>query len=88
MLQEVDEKPMIEATRLGTPSKENVKSRSVKVILSSSLAVNQILAKARRLRASTKHKSVFICQDRSPEDRAQHRLLVVLEFRFEFVPGN
>jgi len=76
LLQELDEKPTIEASRLGTPSKDSAKTRPVKVILSSSAAVNQILSKARRLRESGKHKTVFICQDRSPEDRAQHRLLV------------
>ena len=74
VLQELGEKPKIEASRLGTPDKRKV--RPIKVNLSSSVAVHQILAKAKRLRTSAKHKSVFICQDRSPEDRAQHRLLV------------
>ena len=76
VLQELGEKPRIEVSRLGTPCKDTDKVRPVRVDLSSSVAVNQILAKARRLRTSTKHKSVFICQDRSPADRAQHRLLV------------
>jgi len=90
VLQELDEKPTIEASRLGTPTKDSAKkTRPVKVILSSSVAVNQILAKARRLRESVKHKSVFICQDRSPEDRAQHRLLVEeLKKRREEDPGR
>ena len=76
VLQELGEKPVIEACRLGTRRKDTATARPVKVILSSSVAVNQILAKAKRLRTSPRHKSVFICQDRSPADRAQHRLLV------------
>ena len=76
VLQELGEKPRIEASRLGTPTKDQSKARPVKVTLSSSVAVSQILAKARRLRDSVKHKSVFLCQDRSREDRSQHRLLV------------
>ena len=74
VLQELGEKPKIEASRLGKPDK--IKARPIKVSLSSSVAVNQILAKARSLRTSAKHKAVFICHDRSPEERAQHRLLV------------
>jgi hypothetical protein len=74
VLQELGEKPKIEASRLGKPDK--TKARPIKVSLSSSVAVNQILAKARSLRTSARHKAVFICHDRSPEERAQHRLLV------------
>lgn len=78
VLLELDEKPKMEAYRLGVGqrSKENAKVRPVKVILSSTVAVNQILAKARMLRSSPKHKSVYISQDRSPAEREQHRLLV------------
>ena len=76
VLQELGVKPVIEANRLGTRSKDTDTARPVKVFLSSSVTVNQILAKAKRLRTSSKHKSVFICQDRSPTDRAQHKLLV------------
>jgi len=74
VLQELGEKPKIEASRLGKPDKS--KARPIKVSLSSSVAVNQILVKARRLRTSERHKSVFICHDRSLEERVQHRLLV------------
>jgi len=48
----------------------------VKVTLSTSVAVSQILAKARKLRTSPKRSSVYISQDRSPAEREQHRLLV------------
>lgn len=76
VLQELGEKPRMEACRLGPRSKDTTKVRPVKVILSSMVAVNQVLAKARRLRSSPKHKSVYISQDRSPAERVQHRLLV------------
>ena len=78
ILQELGEKPKVEASRLGTQPNSTAASRPrpVKLTLSSAVAASQILAKARRLRDSAKHRSVFICQDRSPADRAQHRLLV------------
>ena len=89
VFEELGEKPRIEASRLGMQNKDKTKVRPVKVTLSSSVAANQILAKARRLRLSTKHNSVFICQDRSPADRAKHRLLVEeLKKRRTANPGN
>ena len=48
----------------------------VKVTLSSSLMVSQILSKARRLRNSNRYKTVFISLDRSYEERAEHKTLV------------
>jgi hypothetical protein len=74
ILLELDEKPKIEASRIGQYDSEKV--RAVKVTLSTSVAVSQILAKARKLRTSPKHRSVYISQDRSPAEREQHRLLV------------
>ena len=76
ILQELDEKPRLEACILGPRSEDTTKVRPVKVMLSSTVIVNQVLAKARRLRSSPKHKSVYISQDRSPAERAQHRILV------------
>ena len=74
ILLELDEKPKVEASRIGQYHSEKV--RAVKVTLSTSVAVSQILAKARKLRTSPKHSSVYISQDRSPAEREQHRLLV------------
>jgi hypothetical protein len=76
VLQEIDEKPRLEACRLGPRSEDNTKIRPVKVMLSNIAAVNQVLAKARMLRNSSKHNSVYISQDRTPAERQQHRLLV------------
>lgn len=76
MLLVLDEKPKVEACRLGKRDPENPKVRPVKVTVSTSVAVSQILAKARNLRSSPKHSSVYISQDRSPAEREQHKLLV------------
>ena len=39
--------------------------------------VQEILAKSRQLRQSAEHKTVFLSADRTAEQRAQHRQLVV-----------
>ena len=77
VFQEIGEKPRIEANRLGKSSGNNGKVRPVKVTLSSSITANQILVKAKTLRQSDKFKSVFICPDRSLEQRVKHRKLVL-----------
>ena len=51
--------------------------RPVKVKLLSSTIAHQILQKARNLRNVDKYKSVYICPDRSPENRAARRALVL-----------
>ena len=77
IFQEIGEKTRVEANRLGKENRSSQgKVRPVKVTLSSSATVYQILAKARSLRHSDKHKSVFISPDRSPEQRLKHRELV------------
>lgn len=75
VFQELGEKPRLEASRLGTPSSGKV--RPVKINVTSAATVHQILIKARNLNQSVKHKSVFISPDRTPAQRAEHRLLVV-----------
>ena len=75
---EIGEKPRIEASRLGKlGSCKPGKVRPVKVILSNSATVNTILLKAKSLNQTERHSSVFICPDRSPAQRATHRLLVL-----------
>ena len=74
----VGEKPKIEASRLGIKTASSSKKpRPVKVTLSSSTAVRQLLLKARNLRSSENHKSVFLVPDRSREQRALHKELVL-----------
>ena len=72
---EIGEQPRVEASRLGKVTSGG-KARPVKVSLSSSHAVNQILSKARNLKQSKKYSKVFICPDRSPAQRIKHRELV------------
>jgi hypothetical protein len=72
---DIGEKPRIEASRLGRVCKTGI-VRPVKVALSSASTVNQILMKAKNLKESSKYGAVFICPDRSPVQRAQHKQLV------------
>ena len=76
---QLGEKPRVSASRIGTRKTDTTRnhSRPVKVSLASSTAVRQILAKSRQLKLLDKYKSVFICPDRSPEERAARRTLVV-----------
>lgn len=76
VLQTIGEKPRIEVCRVGKRDTRQP-GRAVKVTLSSSVTVNQILSKARNLRDSEKHKDVYLSADRSYEQRTEHRLLVV-----------
>ena len=88
ILQQIGEKPKIEAARLG---KENTdgKIRPVKVTLRSSAAVGQILIKAKQLKNSAKYRSVYISPDRTPEQRLQHKKLVVeMKAKFKDLPGQ
>ena len=75
---ELEEKPIIEASRIGLKDSKAAKkpARPVKVIVSSSTIVQQILSKARSLRNSEHYKKVFISADWSTEQRAQQRGLV------------
>ena len=53
------------------------KHRAVKVSFGNSSTVHQILIKAKELRLSQCFKTVFISPDRSPEERAVHKQLVL-----------
>ena len=68
-------KPRVEASRLGLKGRRS--PRPIKVTLSSLTVVRQILLKARNLRLSEEFKSVFVVPDRSTEQRAQQKQLVV-----------
>ena len=76
VFEELGEKPRCEAVRLGL-KKSGKTPRPVKVSLSSSVCVQQILHKARSLRNSGKHKTVFVAPDRGPEERALQKTLVL-----------
>ena len=77
---ELGEKPKIEASRIGLnkpKDKKQVADRPVKVTLTSSTIVQQILTRARHLRSSELFGKVFISPDRSPEERAEQQKLVL-----------
>ena len=71
VLQQLDEKPKIEVTRLGQAVKtgdcRNV--RPVKVTFINSLIVRKVLNKSKDLKGTDKFSRGFICPDRSPEQR-------------------
>ena len=69
------EKPRAEAYRLGK-KKTDKSTRPVKVNVANSTVVSQILSKARKLRKVSGFESVFVCPDRSIEQRAKQKLLV------------
>ena len=74
VFEEISEKPRFEAARIGR--EKTGKVRPIKVSLCSSDAVHQILAKARNLRTSTSHRSVYIEPDRSLEERVKQKELL------------
>ena len=74
VFEELDEKPRFEARRLGKEAKST--PRAVKVTLSSATTVQQILGKSRKLRDS-QYNAVYLAPDRTAEQRAEHRQLVL-----------
>ena len=74
VFQAIGEKPRVEASRLGKRSNKSL--RPVKVTVTNPTVVSQILSKARNLRKVNEFKSVFVCPDRSTEQRAKQKLLV------------
>ena len=75
VFQEIGVKPRVESCRVGRRRSGNT-IRPVQVTAASSTTVTQILSKSRKLRSSTKFKTVFINPDRSLEQRAKQRELV------------
>jgi len=74
VFQQLEEKPRLEARRLGI-KRANCTPRPVKVTLSSAANVQQILGKSRKLRTS-QYDSVYLTPDRTAEQREEHRQLV------------
>ena len=75
LFEQIEVKPHFEAVRIGRKSAD--KTRPVKILLSNSNTVHQILSKSKNLKLSEHHKTVFISPDRSPEEQARHHLLVL-----------
>ena len=79
VLLELGERPKFGASRLGLQSVAQKKKvvRPVKVTVSDSNIVQQILRKSRHLRKKDQYKTVFISPDRSADERAEHKRLVL-----------
>ena len=75
ILSEIDEKPKVQdCCRIGITRPE--KCRPIKFSVSSNDHVRQILRKCKALRNKDGYKSVYICPDRSVEERRAFKLLV------------
>lgn len=75
VFEELGEKPRVEACRVGAAVTGKV--RAVKVTLGNAALIQQVLAKSRRLRHSSKYKDVFVCPDRTVDQREEQRKLVL-----------
>ena len=76
MFEEIGLKPKLVAQRIGKKKTASA-TRPVKVSVSSSLIVQQILVNAKTLRKSAKYKTVFLSPDRTPEQREARKELIV-----------
>ena len=76
LFEELGEKPRVDACRIGKSGNVAV-PRPVKVVLTSSTVARQILVKAKGLRRVERFKKVYICPDRSAEERQARKALVV-----------
>ena len=74
VLLELDEKPKLEANGIEQGSVKN--PRPVKVSVSDSNVVLQILRKSKDLHNSDQYKLVFTSPNRTPKQRVEHRELV------------
>ncbi len=80
MFSELGVKPKVAASRLGRTgphSSTSSRPRPVKVSFSSAIAVQQILAKTGKLKKVAEFSRVYICPDRSPEEREARKCLVM-----------
>ena len=81
MLSELNEKPRVSTSRIGVKRNnkpaDDLGCRPVTVKLASSTIAHQIPQKAKNWRNLDKYKSDYICLDRSPENRAARRALVL-----------
>ena len=74
MLLEIGEKPVVsDCCRVGTVKKDAV--RPVKFSCSSSEVVAQVLRKARLLRSKEGYETVYICPDRTVDERRAYKKL-------------
>ena len=79
LFSELGEKPKVAASRLGRTGPHcstSSRPRPVKVSFSSAITVQQIMAKTGKLKKVADFSRVYICPDRSPEEREARKCLV------------
>ena len=90
ILGDIDEKPLVrDCVRVGVKKTGATQARPVKFSLSNSDHVAQVLRSARRLQTIEGYKSVYICPDRTVQERKSYKtLLVKLKERRESEPNR
>ncbi|KAL5260733.1 hypothetical protein ACHWQZ_G010775 [Mnemiopsis leidyi] len=78
VLQEINEKPVVrDCVRVGFHRSGDQRPRPVKFSLSNSDHVAQVLRSANRLHTKEGYKSVYICPDRTVQERRTYKILLV-----------
>ena len=79
ILVEIGEKPVLkDFGRVGVKRSDVKSPRPIKFTLSNSDHVNQVLRSARQLHSKEGYRSVYICPDRTVEERRAHKKLMEL----------
>ena len=77
VLEEIDEKPLVrDCVRVGVKTNGDKRPRPVKFTLSNSDHVAQVLRSAKRLHSKEGYKAVYICPDRSVQERRSFKILL------------
>ena len=79
VLQEIGEKPLVrDCVRVGFKKSDVNLPRPIKFTLTNSDHVAQVLRNARRLHTKEGYKTVYICPDRTAEERRAYKKLLEL----------
>ncbi len=79
VLEEIGEKPVVrDHCRVGLKKSDIKTPRPIKFTLSNSDHVNQVLRNARQLHSKEGYRSVYICPDRTAEERRAYKKLIEL----------
>ena len=79
ILEEIGEKPVLkDFGRIGVKRSDLKTPRPIKFTLSNSDHVNQVLRSARQLHSKEGYRSVYICPDRTVQERRAHKKLIEL----------
>ena len=79
VLEEIGEKPVLrDFCRVGVKKSDAKSPRPIKFTLSNSDHVNQVLRSARQLHSKVGYRSVYICPDRTVDERRAHKKLIEL----------